>query len=1496
MAKPGVAEWANMPLKQQFPEVFLSRRGYTSHICVCRAGCTFHDSLPACLYVSEKGRQGMSEENSWLGRRVVAAGATLLAVGTLAWAAPALASSGGDPQATVVDDASTINWVTPDDAGGPPPLPDDMGENPRPGMDPVGAPEKRHGAAEGEVLAPPVKVDPECAPADDCVTLWVWAASMMVDPDITIRQMNAWRAQAAEKGACNAEGESIAGEPLVWSDSLAFAAQELAVELALGADPATLERLDGSGSVINGEGNTFFPNTHITGVNISNLTSIQGTLDAWYVQSEAYWYGPQSTVYYTTGDYANAVSNEAKAVGMASVMLSNQEVYTVCLFGDAAPEEVDGTTYAPMTGGAIYQGVNVQKDKLIFELVAPETLTVGEPVELGINASTTLTGNAVGRAAGVAIDPTELFEQATVQVVQDGKVVGEIAGGKLRALGGFVSGPATLQVVMADEVVASAEVEVVAVPTALGESATIISMVPSGDTFELPQTMSVLWTGGATTDEPVTWEALTDEQLAMLKSREGGSFEVAGTVETLGEDVTVKVTVLPAVPVYADMPPAQEIWVGGTPALPETLTVTWSNGDVSDEPVAWDELDTTVAGTLAATGTIEGLSSPVTAQVTVKPLEVASVEGQDVELDIASGEMNADALFVALPATAAVSWSDGSVTEEPIAWSALPGEQEAALSSRGGAAFTLSGVVGETGVAASAKIKVEAATMVSAEAVPAQEVWVGGAPELPGTVAVTWSNGDVTDEPVSWGAADTSQPGALEVQGAVEGLADPVVAAVEVRAPEAVSAGDGGPLAASVPSGSSAADALAALPQTVPVSWSDGSVTEEPVAWAEPDAEQLAALSSREGGTVEVQGAVGDTGQAVSATVEVAPAEPVSAQAPQAQEVWVGGAPELPGTVAVTWSNGDVTDEPVSWGAADTSQPGALEVQGAVEGLADPVVAAVEVRAPEAVSAGDGGPLAASVPSGSSAADALAALPQTVPVSWSDGSVTEEPVAWAEPDAEQLAALSSREGGTVEVQGAVGDTGQAVSATVEVAPAEPVSAQAPQAQEVWVGGAPELPGTVAVTWSNGDVTDEPVSWGAADTSQPGALEVQGAVEGLADPVVAAVEVRAPEAVSAGDGGPLAASVPSGSSAADALAALPQTVPVSWSDGSVTEEPVAWAEPDAEQLAALSSREGGTVEVQGAVGDTGQAVSATVEVAPAEPVSAQAPQAQEVWVGGAPELPGTVAVTWSNGDVTDEPVSWGAADTSQPGALEVQGAVEGLADPVVAAVDVKAPEAVSAELSDVEAQTLEVEPGAVPDLPATVQVSWSDGQTSEESVVWDVPSAEEFVAGTDVKISGEVETTQQSVEVTVHVKDEEPAPAPQAEPDSDKDAAAATDTKTGEDDAASQAAASPTKPGAAAEQADQGDSTPEPDAAATQDDKADQAATAPQPQPAAPEKSHATDVTSSGERQQAGLPAWVIATLAGLGAAFVAAVAFVVSKRRRVEDDEPIGKHAAPKNK
>ncbi len=1337
----------------------------------------------------------MSEENSWLARRVAVAGATLLTAGALACTAPALAdtasteqvaaASSGEAESsqdagtqaagsqgaadetqtgTPVSNASDISALRDAMSGEPPALPDDSGENPRPGMDPVGAPEKRHGAAEGEVLPAAEKVDPECAPTDDCVTLWVWGASMMVDTDITIRQMNAWRAQAAQKGAHDAEGNAITGEPLVWSDSLAFAAQELAVELALGGgDASALERLDGSGSVVAGEGNTFFSKTHITGVNVSNLTSVQGALDAWYVESDAYWYGPTSNVYYLTGEYANAVSNDAKAVGMAAVMLSNQEVYIVCVFGDDAPETDGDATYAPTTGGAIYQGVNVRRDNLSLQLVAPDTLTAGQPVELGLNATTTLAGNAVGREDGVAIDSTELLAQADVQVVQDGAVVGHVVDGVLQAEDGFASGAATLQVVTGTQVVASAEVNVVAVPEEVDPGASFDVDVASGGTPELPQTATVVWSGGATTEEPVTWGALTDEQLAVVASREGGEFEVAGTVEATGEAVSAIVTVGPATPVSAEAPAVQEIWVGGTPVLPDTVAVTWSNGDVTDEAVGWDALDASQPGEFEVSGEVAGLAAPVVAQVTVKALEVAEVQGQDYQYATQSmpSEMGIAALADALKGdTAFVTWSDGSVTEEPVAWDDLTPEQEAVLSAREGGSFTLYGTVGDTGEQATMQVTVDPAFAVSAVEVPSREVWVGYAPSFPETVSVTWSNQDVTDEPVVWGDVDTSQPGTVVAQGTVACLADPVEATVEVKALEAESVSLGRETAG-VPSGTSAQDALAALPQTASVTWSDGSATDEPVAWPDLTDEQLATLVSREGGTIQLVGTVGDTGLTVNAELTVAPATPVSAEvAPVEGDVWVGGTVELPQTASVTWSNGDVTEEPVTWGVPDTTQAGPCSVQGTAEGLSDAVVASYEVKQPEPISINDAQPIEASVPAGAAVSDAIAALPQTVPVTWSDGSVTDEPVQWADLTDDQAAVLSGRDGGTVELAGTVGSTGQSVSAAIEVSPATVTEVQVPAIEPVWTGETPQLPATVGVTWSNGDVTDEPVTWEDVDTSQVGTVSVQGTVAGVADSVTATVEVKQPEAT----------------------------------------------------------------------------------------------------------------------------------------AVELAASDDGAA--------------------------LEVEPGQLPQLPDTAQVTWSNGEVTQEAVTWDMPKASEFEAGTDVDVSGEVQAAQQGVEVTVHVKEEEPpADEPAAEAASDKDGASSV---AAEDAAGSQEDA-PAKDTAAqdtddADAASDDSATPSSGSAAEKPSASASAGSAAQvpsgstssagtsgaagssapvastgTTSSAPSKTTSSTSAPSDDKQQSGLPAWIIATLAGLGAALVAAVAFIMAKRRHAaEDDEPIGKHAAPK--
>ena len=282
--------------------------------------------------------------------------------------------------------------------------------------------------------------------------------------------------------------------------------------------------------------------------------------------------------------------------------------------------------------------------------------------------------------------------------------------------------------------------------------------------------------------------------------------------------------------------------MGGTPALPGAVAVTWSNGDVTDEAVSWGEADTSVPGELEVSGTVAGLADPVVAQVTVRALEVAEVQGQDYQYTAQSApsETGITGLADSLEGdTAFVTWSDGSVTEEPVAWDDLTPEQEAVLSSREGGSFTLYGTVGDTGQQVTMQVTVDPAVAVSAAEVPSQEVWAGYTPNFPVTVAVTWSNQDVTDEPVVWGDVDTSQPGTVVAQGTVACLADPVEMTVEVKALEAENVSLAQQVL-DVPSGTTAQDALASLPQAASVTWSDGSVTEEPVAWPDLADEQLA--------------------------------------------------------------------------------------------------------------------------------------------------------------------------------------------------------------------------------------------------------------------------------------------------------------------------------------------------------------------------------------------------------------------------------------------------------------------------------------------------------------------------------------------------------------------------------------------------------------------------------------------------------------------------------
>ena len=125
--------------------------------------------------------------------------------------------------------------------------------------------------------------------------------------------------------------------------------------------------------------------------------------------------------------------------------------------------------------------------------------------------------------------------------------------------------------------------------------------------------------------------------------------------------------------------------------------------------------------------------------------------------------------------------------------------------------------------------------------------------------------------------------------------------------------------------------------------YSNKQVKSEAVAW---DAVDASKYSSRAGGQFTVPGhLVFSPYTRVTALVVVSPATIVSVTNPSVMTV-VGVAQSLPATVKAKWSNGDVTDEKVTWDSVQASsyaKAGTFNVSGKVTGYQPSVKASVRV-------------------------------------------------------------------------------------------------------------------------------------------------------------------------------------------------------------------------------------------------------------------------------------------------------------------------------------------------------------------------------------------------------------------------------------------------------------------------------------------------------------------------------------------------------------------------
>jgi LPXTG-motif cell wall-anchored protein len=288
---------------------------------------------------------------------------------------------------------------------------------------------------------------------------------------------------------------------------------------------------------------------------------------------------------------------------------------------------------------------------------------------------------------------------------------------------------------------------------------------------------------------------------------------------------------------------------------------------------------------------------------------------------------------------------------------------------------------------------------------------------------------------------------------------------------------------------------------------------------------------------------------------------------------------------------------------------------------------------------------------------------------------------------------------------------------------------------------PELPGEVGVTYSDDTTATLPVTWDVdgVDFTVAGQYSVSGTVEGGGD-LRASVSVTVNEAVPViVQKATVQVSTPLGTAPV-----LPQTVEVTWSNGTVEDLAVTWN--DGQELDAALYNTAQSFSVAGVLADDEHTpVTATVVVA--SPTSVQAPAPVTTDAGVAPQLPGSVVVVYSDGSTYEVAVSWDAVDANQyhtGGQFSVTGRASdtGLSTQVTVNVN---DATVTGVQNNLAVQTVVL---TAPQLPETASVRWSNGDTTSEAVAWNAVDPSSYAQVGTFTATGTVAGHQVSCTVTV----------------------------------------------------------------------------------------------------------------------------------------------------
>ncbi|KFI98066.1 Ig-like domain-containing protein [Bifidobacterium stellenboschense] len=735
---------------------------------------------------------------------------------------------------------------------------------------------------------------------------------------------------------------------------------------------------------------------------------------------------------------------------------------------------------------------------------------------------------------------------------------------------------------------------------------------------------TVTYSDGTTQQADVTWNTPTPDQYA---TENANGFDVNGTV-TVGDKtftVTVKVIVTARTIKSVTAPDDQTVESGTEPTYPDTVAVTYNDGEAGTANVTWtkltkDQYGKHAGGEFTVKGTVDGYADGVSFKVTVNPATVKSVEPSATTAQTVVNQ-TPDLSGI----TATVTYTNGDTETKDITWEETTADQfktaDDTVPVKG--SVTVDGkayefTVNVTVVAAT----VDSVTGPSADT-PAVTVESGDKPDFSNVKAtVTWSNGTTTQESVTWNEPNKAdytnrKGGTFAVNGKVSiaGRDYKVTATYKVNPATAQQATPtDGTTTITVDSGT---DPTAKLPKSATVTWSNGDTTTSPITWITSYNE--ADWKARAGKTFTVNGTVDPdvetTAKAKTAKVKAAAAVALAADATTTlsvtvkvkvnpatitkvadiptvpTEAKVDPTPNLPKTVKTDWSNGETgVDTPITWDKIkkdDYAKRGEFTVKGkatdATTGETADVKVTVKVtaKAESAAKLGD-----VTVDSGT---DPFENLPTSVKVTYSDDATENADITW-DTKSYTKDDYSKRKGGSFEVKGKA--AGLDVTVKVNVNPATVKSVDTtPVTVGATVGVQPTLPDHTTAEWSNGETETIAVTWPAiaADKlDKAGSFEIESnpfTVDGKNYTIKATVTVTAATVKSVDRDVKV-------TTTAGKAPALPKTVKAHWSDGSTTDAAVKWDDVPAAKYA-----KAGTFSVKGiaTVNGTDYEVTATVTV-------------------------------------------------------------------------------------------------------------------------------------------------------------------------------------------------------------------------------------------------------------------------------------------------------------